>query len=362
MLIVTYEHGLISKSFGGGQRILIELLTEFLKNSDVILITQGHKDDKLPLQLCDIRNLKIKYVKRSENAVLSGIRVFLAAVPEIFKYTDVRVISFTSELFWISSLRVFKKFTISAYLAAPDLNGFEQKSVVSRLKILRKRLELYLFLKGFKRSNKKVAIGNQIRTQAQSILKINDIKTIFPGVRDLKLKNRYGLQSKHLSFIYIGRLELNQKPLTEFLDCLSTADFNWKMVHIIGDGPDYNYLRNKYKSNKFLFHGSLPIDAISHIIDDCDLAVLPSKNESFMLTAYEMVKMGLPVVCNDVADLSSNLGHLSTVSIIPNKKSEYLNLFKKIDKKRYTSKECLTSARYVSKNFSWAKLAQTLKD
>ena len=179
MLIVTYEHGLISKSFGGGQNF-DRTSNQFLKNSDVILITQGHKDDKLPLQLCDIKNLKIKYVKRSENAVLSGIRVFLAAVPEIFKSNDVRVISFTSELFWISYLRVFKKFTISAYLAAPDLNGFEQKSVVSHLKIIRKRLS-FIFLKGFKRSNKKVAIGNQIRTQAQSILKINDIKTIFLG-------------------------------------------------------------------------------------------------------------------------------------------------------------------------------------
>ena len=35
-----------------------------------------------------------------------------------------------------------------------------------------------------------------------------------------------------------------------------------------------------------------------------------------MLTAYEMVAAGLPIVVNDVADLRQNIGHLSTVHIV----------------------------------------------
>lgn len=359
-LVITYEHGLTTNSFGGGQRVLIELLNIFLENHTVLLITQGESKEKLPIKLKNKNNLKIRYIKRSSNIVLCGFKIFLCAFDQILKNKKIHVISFTSEIFWLSILKKFKNFKLSAYLQAPDLDGFEKFSLIEYFKTIRKRLELYLFMLGFKYSDIKIANGNRIRLQTESLFNIQDIKTIFPGVSELPFKSNYNSSDKNLEILYIGRIELNQKPLTELFDCLINAKFTWEKIHIVGEGPDKTFLMNKYKNKRFIFYGSKSLESITEIINYCDVAILPSNNDSFMLTAYEMIKMGLPIICNDVADLKMNLAHLKTVKIIPNNSVSYQEAIINLINNRFTYDDCKFASEYISRNYNWKNLANAL--
>ena len=359
-LVVTYEHGLISSAFGGGQRILIEILLVLTQNHSVLLITPGHESEPLPLELIGCKNFQIKFTERSHVSVISGLRVFKAAVNNILRQKNVQVISFTSELYWLSLLRKFRKFRLSAYLAAPDLEGFEKKASLSYCRTIRKRLELFLFMLGFKHADNKIAIGNKIKLQAEKYFNISDINVQFPGIGLVPQKKIYNNEIQNLSFLYLGRLELTQKPITKFLEFLTESDVIWKKIHIVGDGPDKQYLQKKFNSPRFVFHGNRSLTSLQSIVDEVDIAILPSASESFMLTAYEMIKVGLPIICNDVADLKVNIGHLESVRIVENCKAGYDEALRHLDRGFIGQEVCMKSSQSVTKNFSWHKLANAL--
>ena len=79
-----------------------------------------------------------------------------------------------------------------------------------------------------------------------------------------------------------------------------------------------------------------------------------------MLTAYEMVAAGLPIVINDVADLSRNIGHLSTVHIVGNSESEFERAIKFCAKNATPAQELDASAKFISQSFTWKKLSRGL--
>lgn len=360
-IVVTYEHGLGTETFGGGQRILIEVVKCLTDLHQVTLVTTGSPGDEISAGLAGQPNLHIAYVRPFRRSWVSGLAVFLAFLWGRLWRCDT-VIAFTSEIFWISWLRGWGGFSLSGYLAAPDLDGFGEGSRLQRAKIIRRRLELFLFMLGFKRADKKLAIGQRISNEAVAKFGVCDIEVICPGIDVKRDELRGGINDK-LEIIYVGRIEFGQKPLLPLLEALSKTQPYWRRFHIIGQGPNLDDVRMYVKTHiqhEVIFHGRLLLDEASDILASANLAILPSAKESFMLTAYEMVAAGLPIVVNDVADLRQNIGHLSTVHIVGDSESEFERAIKFCANNATPGEELETSAKFVSQNFTWEKLSRGL--
>ena len=247
-ILVTYEHGLGGDTIGGGQRILFELINQLKRDHEVTLITPKTKG-KINEAIWN-GGIKIIYSRYSKVAFLSGLLIFLQYLKiKGFKYN--LTIAFTSEIYWLSLMRKLIKFKIASYLAAPDLTGFKSGSIIKNLITIRKRFELYLFMKGFSDADLKLAIGNKIKNEAEFKFNIKNIKVIYPGVNYSYIKKSRSKSSNLINILYIGRLDFKQKPLNQLIEAIEITSDIVEKFHVIGNGPDYTYLE-KIKNNKRL--------------------------------------------------------------------------------------------------------------
>jgi glycosyltransferase involved in cell wall biosynthesis len=363
-IIITYEHGLGKSTFGGGQRILVEVLKKMISTeNNITLITSGVPGDEKYVGLIPNDNFKIIFVKPNRRSWVCGIKIFLKFTM-ICGFNSDLVVGFTSELYWISIIKKFKKFKLSGYLAAPDIDGLDHKNWIIRCRFIRKRFDLYLFLLGFKKCDVKLAIGPKIKQQAEKTLRLLNIEVAYPGVEIKLKKEKYSTESGALTIVYVGRIEFQQKPLMPLLQAIKNKNELIFKLHIFGNGPDLPKLETFMldgMSDKIIIHGSVPLKSIINEVDKFDLAILPSKNESFMLTAYEMVAAGLPVVANDVADLDKNLGGFETVSIVSNDTTSYEVIIEKFFDKLPAKASCVNASTLIQRDFNWNKLAEKLQ-
>lgn len=123
-IIFTYEFGLSSEGFGGGQSILLGFLHEYLKNDyEVYLITP--KTNKIHK---DFKNLKcsIIYSEKYNNQIITSlalVKSFLYLINKFSKknFNNLKVLSFTSEAFLCSLISRLKNINFYTYLAAPKI-------------------------------------------------------------------------------------------------------------------------------------------------------------------------------------------------------------------------------------------------
>ncbi len=75
--------------------------------------------------------------------------------------------------------------------------------------------------------------------------------------------------------------------------------------HIYGDGPDRDYVDSLIKSyrltDKIILKNSLPIDQIAEVMANCDLGIIPKRNDSFGGEAFstktlEFMSLGVPII------------------------------------------------------------------
>lgn len=109
------------------------------------------------------------------------------------------------------------------------------------------------------------------------------------------LKLHYGVE-----LCFVGRIEKRQKGLDYLIKLLEEVETNKEiLMHIVGDGPDLDWLKMKVKNGlfkskiKFKFHGwvSKPIQ----IISGCDAMIIPSRVEGMPLVAIESLMIGTPI-------------------------------------------------------------------
>ena len=370
-IVICYEHGIGEDTFGGGQRILIETINELKKNSNNITLVMPKKTKDENLNLL-ISGVVIVYSINSIIAFLSGFYIFIHLLFNNLLKADV-IIAFTSEIFWLSLFKKFYNYKLSSYLAAPDLSIFNESSILRKFKIIRYNIELYLFILGFKRADIKLAIGQRIKDQAEKYFNIKMIKIVYPGI-NLKFikKLKYLNDSKNINdnnnynkinILYIGRIDFQHKPLNELIDGLYNCKDSWDYLHIVGNGPDLekiNNIENNQLRNKIILYGSKNISDITYLFSEIDLAILPSNYESFMLTVYEMIAIGVVTVYNDVADLKNNLQQVNTAFCMENKSYNYTNFVEKFNSLKFSFEDLKLSSEYILNNFNWYKLSKEL--
>jgi hypothetical protein len=218
-------------------------------------------------------------------------------------------------------------------------------------------------MKGFTDADLKLAIGEKIKNEAEFKFNIKNIKVIYPGINYSFIKKSKSKTNNLISILYIGRLDFKQKPLEQLIKAIEISSDLIENFHVIGNGPDYNYLE-KVKNNKLglkmHLYGNKELANSYSILKNIDLVILPSINESFMLTVYEMIALGFVTVYNDVADLQKNLKNVKTAFCLENNVNTYVDFIKNYNSMNFTDIELEESSDYISHNFNWKNLAEEL--
>jgi glycosyltransferase involved in cell wall biosynthesis len=130
-----------------------------------------------------------------------------------------------------------------------------------------------------------------------------DTKKFSPGKSDIKKK----LNCSHL-LVFWGRLGY-QKNIQFLIKAFKTIKTPGTKLAIIGKGPDMKKLKALSGGNEnIIFTGYLPDNELLDYARGADIAVLPSRAESWGLVIGEAMACELPVISSDVGKAQELLG------------------------------------------------------
>lgn len=121
--------------------------------------------------------------------------------------------------------------------------------------------------------------------------------------------------SKNIDFIAVGRLD-REKGFYELILAWNQVDMSIKgnsTLHIIGDGEDYENIRNLIVDNSVVLHGKQNAIQTRRIAQKCRAGIVPSQcPESFGKTVLEFYSVGLPVIATPSGSLVELVGLLDS--------------------------------------------------
>lgn len=134
---------------------------------------------------------------------------------------------------------------------------------------------------------------NQMKKAGFSATKLHTICNFIDPIKLASMQRRDCTHKKPY-YVYIGRLSEEKGVETLLKAAMKTADFRLKVV---GDGPQGEYLRGKYKSDNIEYLGFVDAVSVSDVLEHAKLLVMPSEwYENNPLSVIEALCAGTPVV------------------------------------------------------------------
>jgi len=124
-----------------------------------------------------------------------------------------------------------------------------------------------------------------------------DTKTFTPGKYDSALKEKLGIKPEQKVLLYSGRLS-PEKEVQILLDASKQLPGSKYVLLIAGDGPGAPSVRTfaaQHSGVQYLGHFDSPAE-LARIYAIADVAVVPSRYETFCMSAVEALACGAPVV------------------------------------------------------------------
>jgi glycosyltransferase involved in cell wall biosynthesis len=181
-------------------------------------------------------------------------------------------------------------------------------------------------------------------------------KTIIPnGVKKNKIKKK-NYFNKPLKFLYIGRIDENQKGLLSFFSLKMNTNAIFNLY-----GPDSKTKKELLKLNhpNLLIHDSVyELKEKEALFIEHDFAFLPSYFEGLPIFGLEVLSHGLPLICTNSCNLNF-LGKSKSLIIVENQK-EIINFIQNINVRDYDRSEMFDAAKFVVKDLSWDKIKQKI--
>ena len=249
-----------------------------------------------------------------------------------------------------------------------------------------KRLDRFLFGKGFNRSDFFIAVSDYIKDHVLRKYEkfVNGrIVTVHNGVnieifrpREKKsLRQKIGLEENDPVLIFAGRID-PRKGIDTLLDAFSQAKRRINNLKLIIIGPMGSFWHEK--PQEFSLHIQRRIESmrdvrllqpeydkekLAEIYSMADIACLPSEfPEGFPLTALEMQACGVPVIATDAGGMKE--AYLDGYTGFYVRQKDAADLSEKIEKlvlNAQLRQEMSANARkWVEENFSWKIIADKL--
>jgi len=170
-----------------------------------------------------------------------------------------------------------------------------------------------LFKKVFPKFDKMIAISNSVLKNFKEKYQANKTDVIFNIIDTKKIINSSMAETieynkKHLNLITVGRIH-NSKGYDRLIDIMHKLDEENKLkdvtLRIIGDGPDYELIKNKidayHLEDKIILLGKKNNPYPYVKASDC--YILSSRHESFGLVVLEALILKVPVLATEVASI-----------------------------------------------------------
>lgn len=203
----------------------------------------------------------------------------------------------------------------------------------------------YWFFKWFHSKSSAVMVStDSLKTE----LELHGFKNIVKWSRGVDTdlfyeKPKHHLYEKETRFLYVGRVS-EEKNIEAFLQCKLPG-----IKVVVGDGPQLNYLKQKYPEVKFM--GELRFEDLANAYRNCDVFVFPSKADTFGLVIIEALACGKPVAAYPVTGpidiLNDKCGVMSD-----NLEEACINAL------ALKSEDCIKRA----KDFNWKNVCQQFVD
>lgn len=172
-------------------------------------------------------------------------------------------------------------------------------------------------------------------------------------------QNNKLLEKDKVRLIFIGRIDTN-KNLKTVIQTVNLANINNIdcTLDIVGEGPLKSLFEEENFSNsKVIFHGLIREKSkINDLLENCDILVVPSFNETFGLVYVEAMSRGVPVIYskNQGFDGFFENGRVG-YAVDPSNAKEILHSIELImGEYRKISEECFLAARL----FSWDRIVK----
>jgi glycosyltransferase involved in cell wall biosynthesis len=131
-------------------------------------------------------------------------------------------------------------------------------------------------------------------------LETKGFRNLIPWSRGVDLKQFYpklNFKSEDVkTLLYVGRVS-KEKNVEAFCE-IENSDYKYIKI-VVGDGPDLNRLKEKYKSD-VMFLGEFSGKQLADIYRTADCFVFPSKNDTFGVVLIEALACGVPVAAYPV--------------------------------------------------------------
>tara|TARA_B100002019_G_C21255771_1_gene593751 strand:- start:903 stop:1973 length:1071 start_codon:yes stop_codon:yes gene_type:complete len=255
---------------------------------------------------------------------------------------------------FIGSLLNFKPYVISVWGSDVHDNPLENK------------LSYYLKKYALSKTDQIFATSNHIYYNIKKYgrYKVNILPFGF-NVEKINIKNK---NKKFLTIGIIKRLEIDAgvDRLLFAVKSLSKQYSNIRAL-IVGDGSELANLKNlsiELKIDKITkFLGAVPENEVLNYYRKIDIAVFPSRKESFGVSQIEAMSMSLPVIANNVGGISEIIDGKKNGILINNFSISKLEQAIKnvIENPNYANKIGYEARKHVMKNFQIHKLATRQK-
>ena len=182
-----------------------------------------------------------------------------------------------------------------------------------------------------------------------------------------RVKERYGIHPLAPTVQFIGRLEYQKGPdiLVEAVPKVLANRWGTKFV-FTGHGSMKTYLENRVKelgvAHATRFLGCVPHWEFLEILNSCDIACFPSRNEPFGIVLLEAWAVGKPVVAADVGGLGENIDNfVNRIKVYTNPDSVAWGINYLLNSPDVMKKLSEEGAKKV-KDFDWNNIISKLMD
>lgn len=129
---------------------------------------------------------------------------------------------------------------------------------------------------------------------------------IEPSEKQLEAENT---PTECKKYLFIGRIQ-RDKGIHELCEAFSDCKLNNVSLTVVGDGPDFKYLSDRY-SSKIEFSGQLPHSQLDKLIDEHHCIIVPSKNsyEGFPRVIMESWSYSKPVIVSNAGGVKAFVKH-----------------------------------------------------